>query len=120
MNSTKMTPIMQPITKETKIAEYKNGNTTTAIFSNGTKIRSYEGTPIYDHPESIDVKITNYCDLNCAFCHEKSNLEGQHADLDRLLEVLSELPKGVELAIGGGNPLDHPDLVRFLIRVSLS
>jgi len=28
--------------------------------------------------------------------------------------VIAELPQGVELAIGGGNPLSHPNLVDFL------
>lgn len=47
-------------------------------------------------------------------CHEKSDTKGKHGNLDRALEVLSSLPAGVELAIGGGNPLAHPDLKSFL------
>jgi MoaA/NifB/PqqE/SkfB family radical SAM enzyme len=96
------------------ISKYKNGNTTVTIKSDGTKIREYEGIPIIEHPESIDVKITNYCDLGCKYCHESSTTEGNHADLNQLLEVLSDLPSGVELAIGGGNPLSHPGIVDFL------
>lgn len=98
----------------TTISKYKNGNTTVTIKSDGTKIREYEGIPIIEHPESIDVKITNYCDLGCKYCHESSTTEGNHADLDELLSVLSDLPPGVELAIGGGNPLSHPGIVDFL------
>ena len=66
-------------------------------------------------PESLDVKITNYCDLGCKFCHESSTVEGKHGDLKKLKAVLISLPAGVELAIGGGNPLDHPDLIEFLV-----
>jgi hypothetical protein len=62
----------------------------------------------------MDIKITNYCDLGCKFCHEMSDTVGKHADLDKLLTVLQELPPGVELAIGGGNPLSHPDIFDFL------
>lgn len=97
------------------ITKYKNGNTLTSIFSDGTKIREYENTPVVEFPESIDVKITNYCDLGCEYCHEVSTTEGLHGDLTKLLQVLEDLPEGVELAIGGGNPLSHPDLKSFLL-----
>jgi len=93
---------------------YHNGNTQVSIYDDGTKIRRYEGIPEIVHPESIDAKITNYCDLGCEYCHEQSTIKGIHGDLNKLLEILSELPAGVELAIGGGNPLSHPDLVSFL------
>ena len=97
-----------------KIAEYQNGNTTVTILRDGTKIREYENIPVISHPESIDVKITDYCDMGCAYCHESSTTAGIHADLTKLLDIISELPAGVELAIGGGNPLSHPNLVEFL------
>lgn len=97
-----------------QIAKYKNGNTTVTIMNDGTKIREYESAPEILHPESIDVKITDYCDMGCAYCHESSTTKGFHGDLDKLLEVIAELPAGVELAIGGGNPLSHPNLVEFL------
>lgn len=97
-----------------QIAKYKNGNTTVTIMNDGTKIREYENAPEILHPESIDVKITDYCDMGCAYCHESSTTKGIHADLNKLLEVIAELPAGVELAIGGGNPLSHPNLVEFL------
>lgn len=98
----------------TQIAQYKNGNTTVTILNDGTKVREYEGIPEIFHPESIDVKITDYCDLGCAYCHESSTTKGAHADLNKLLDIIIELPAGVELAIGGGNPLSHPGLVEFL------
>lgn len=104
-------------TRATKLAEYKNGNTDVTIFSDGTKIREYEGEPFVVHPESIDVKITNYCDLGCAWCHESSTKKGAHGNLNKLLEILRGLPAGVELAIGGGNPLSHPDLDSFLLEL---
>ena len=97
-----------------QIAKYTNGNTVVTILSDGTKIREYEGDPVILHPESIDVKITDYCDMGCAYCHESSTTSGSHADLKTLLGIIHDLPAGVELAIGGGNPLSHPDLVWFL------
>jgi len=101
------------------ITNYNNGGYNVSIHSDGTKIREQisDSPPIY--PESMDIKITNYCDLSkyCKWCHEGSNTKGKHADLDILLGVLEGLPKGVELAIGGGNPLSHPDLIYFLEEV---
>lgn len=97
-----------------QIYQYDNGNTLVRIFEDGTKIRMFKGTPKPYHPESIDVKITNYCDMGCKFCHESSTTSGSHADLEKLKSVLISLPAGVELAIGGGNPLSHPDLLQFL------
>lgn len=94
--------------------KYINGNTSVSIFSDGSKIREYEGEPKPVHPESCDVKITDFCDGACSWCHEKSTTNGKHANLDDLLGVVSCLPAGVELAIGGGNPLTHPDLLPFL------
>ena len=94
--------------------KYQNGNTFVSIHSDGTKVREYSGLPSIVHPESIDVKITNYCDMGCSYCHESSTTSGVHGDLDKLLNILAGLPAGVELAIGGGNPLSHPGLVEFL------
>lgn len=99
----------------TTITKYQNGNCTVEIFSDGTKVREYEDAPLPEYPESMDVKITNYCDAGCAFCHEMSTVEGKHGDLLGLgITLFKELPAGIELAIGGGNPLSHPDLLPFL------
>lgn len=96
---------------------YQNGNTTVQLLEDGTKIREYEGTPSPSFPESIDLKITNFCDLFkfCQFCHEASNLNGAPADLTKFHSLLEQLPDGAELAVGGGNPLSHPDLKEFLV-----
>jgi len=55
---------------------YQNGNTLVNLYNDGTKTREYEGEPKPVFPESIDVKITNYCDAGCTFCHEKSTRLG--------------------------------------------
>ncbi len=92
---------------------YKNGNYFVTIFPDGTKIRKTmddDFIPLF--PESIDLKITNYCENNCPMCHESSDLNGKHANLNH--PFLTTLHKGTELAIGGGNPLSHPQLNTFL------
>lgn len=95
---------------------YKNGNYHVAIFSDGTKIRANKLdnlTPAF--PESIDMKICNRCDRGCPMCHECSTLDGAIADLKA--PFLETLRPYTELAIGGGNPLEHPGLVEFLKRM---
>jgi len=93
----------------------QNGNYTIKLYQDGTKIREcpYDQL-IPESPESIDLKITNRCDKNCPYCHEMSKPNGQHGDLNRVVNVLEDLPPGTELAIGGGNPLEHPELILFL------
>jgi hypothetical protein len=74
---------------------------------------SYEGF-VYD----LQIKNNHNYIVNGAVvhnCHEQSDKKGKHADLLRLMDVLDELPSGIELAIGGGNTLAHPDLKEFLV-----
>lgn len=51
-------------------------------------------------------------------CHEASTAEGKHGDIMHLpfFETLRPL---TELAIGGGNPLAHPDIEPFLEKCAL-
>lgn len=99
---------------QTILNSYNNGNVSVTIFSDGTKVRQYEETAAPIFPESIDCKITDWCDAGCKFCHEKSTVKGKHGDLEKLGQVLSVLPGGTEIALGGGNPLAHPDFVKFV------
>jgi hypothetical protein len=93
---------------------YGNGNYSVEIFSDGTKVRKTEEENfISDFPENIDIKITDWCDAGCNFCHENSTKAGKHGDILNL-PFMKSLHMGTEMAIGGGNPLAHPDLVPFL------
>jgi hypothetical protein len=93
----------------------KNGNYMMFIdLETGTKIRKNNlDCFIPEKPESMDIKITNKCDMGCAFCHENSTAGGLHGDIMSLKFIETLLPY-TELALGGGNPLTHPDLVPFL------
>ncbi len=98
------------------LARYLNGNYVVRLYEDGTKIKdTRDDKLIASFPDSMDVKITNYCDLNCPMCHEMSSTLGKEGDLNS--EFFSSLERGVELAIGGGNPLSHKDLVPFLERM---
>lgn len=96
------------------IAAYRNGNYDVTILEDGTKIRDYDESPFPVFPESIDLKITDYCDAGCEWCHEQSTKAGKHAFQEVIFDLVMGLPPGVEIAIGGGNPLAHPDLVKIL------
>lgn len=96
------------------IGSYKNGNIHTSIFSDGTKIRQTkddEFCPAY--AENMDVKITDFCDMGCKFCHEGSSVDGKHGDILNA-KFLDTLHPYQELAIGGGDATSHPDLIPFL------
>lgn len=115
---------------------YNNGNHIVKILDDGTKIKetghfeevclpgmksgykkwvpSDEDHFTYDFPENADIKITDYCDAGCAYCHENSTIKGVHGDLRRIEKMLDSLHAGTEMAVGGGNPLAHPDLIWFL------
>ena len=106
--------------------KYQNGNYQVEIFEDGTKVRtSPDGEFNAEYPESIDLKITNNCSFGkishgkvtskiCGFCHEQSFQGGQHASKDTietLLDYFDGAPDGMEVAMGGGNALSHPDIL---------
>ena len=95
---------------------YKNGSYIVMILDDGTKIR-YNKFGIYkpNRVESMDIKITNKCDMGCAMCHEDSKVNGEEADILNN-PIIDSIPPYTELAIGGGNPLSHKDLVEFLAK----
>lgn len=99
------------------LAKYKNGNYNVMLFEDGTKIRfNNEESLIPEFPESMDMKISNYCPFNCPMCHERSNDKG---DYGKILHhpFIKTLHAGTELALGGGAVTYHPDLIPFLIEL---
>lgn len=98
-----------------RFVKYQNGNYSVVLDTlTGTKIRENDLEFFKaDFPESMDIKITNRCDVGCPMCHENSTKDGLHGDImsDSFIDKLHPY---TELAIGGGNPLEHPDIVPFL------
>jgi hypothetical protein len=97
--------------------KYTNNNYTVTIYSDGTKVRQYDDgiTPDPIFPEAIDINITNRCKNNCRYCYNDSKPDGVDSmRLPALCELLDGLPPGVEVAIGGGDPLLHPLLLQLL------
>lgn len=96
------------------LSKYRNGNYNVAIFDDGTKIRYNDlDCLIPEFPESMDMKISNYCPFGCPMCHEKSSEDGEYG---KILHhpFIKTLHSGTELALGGGAVTYHPDLVPFL------
>lgn len=96
------------------LGRYKNGNFVTTILSDGTKIRETKNDEfIPSFAENMDVKICNYCDMGCKFCHDGSSLYGKFGAIlnEKFIDTLHPYQ---EIAIGGGDATSHPDLIPFL------
>ena len=98
------------------IGSYTNGNYKVFMYDDGTKVRlNDENEFVPEFPESIDMKISNKCNMGCPYCHEKSIPDGKLANLEH--PILNSLRPHTELALGGGNVLEHPGLLAFLDRM---
>ena len=97
------------------IGGYKNGNYHVILLNDGTMIRNCnDDRMIPEFPDSMDIKITNKCTgTNCSYCHENSGPDGKHGEILNV-PFLNSLHKYTQLAIGGGNVLEHPDFITFL------
>ena len=102
------------------LGEYDNGNYHVTIYEDGTKIReTFDENAtefVAEYPECMDVKITNRCDKSCRWCHENSTVDGCHGEI-LTSKFWNTLKPYTEIALGGGDPLSHPDLVNFLIKL---
>lgn len=102
-----------------KHSKYFNGNYFVESHSNGTKIKRAlrKGEELFsEFPDSIDLKITDKCNIGCKFCHESSTIAGKKFNLANTIQLLSKLPKcGIEVAIGGGDVLTCPSDLSLLI-----
>ena len=123
---------MQDKINKKLLGDYYNGPVHVQLFDDGTKTREWDEKkygliPEVEFPESIDIKLTNYCQGSyynektdtwtvCPFCHENSGPSGKHGDLMRLAELIrkSNMPIGWEMALGGGAVQMHPGLKIFL------
>ncbi|MDR1049998.1 MAG: radical SAM protein [Deltaproteobacteria bacterium] len=88
--------------------------------NNGFFLRMGKGgkDPFYNAlgPELLDISITNYCARNCGFCYRASHVGGLHMAHEDYEAVMGQARKlGVlQVALGGGNPNEHPEFVRIL------
>ena len=72
--------------------------------------------PVLSAPSLVDFQITNQCYLNCPHCYADSVPSGAHAPLDDVKMALDQVAElgCFQVAIGGGEPLLHPQLGEIL------
>lgn len=82
--------------------------------------RSLEENPISaPWPELADIAISNRCSKNCSFCYRDSRPNGKLMDVEDYAYVLDQLTSSkwgpvFQVAIGGGEPTEHPQLEQIL------
>lgn len=67
-------------------------------------------------PQTIQIEVTNRCNLNCAMCpREKFELEYQDMDLSIFERILTKFKPNTKIVLTGwGEPLLHPDIFRII------
>ncbi|MCB0497862.1 MAG: radical SAM protein [Cyclobacteriaceae bacterium] len=67
-------------------------------------------------PELLDISITNWCDKGCSFCYRQSTVQGQHMSLEDYQLIMKQAKEldVFQVAIGGGNPNQHPNFIEIL------
>ncbi len=99
-----------------KIATYKNGNTYTTIYDDGTKTHFTKDDEFnFEFPESHDISISQCCDNGCEWCYYGCSPTGKHGKLTGW-KFFDSMRPYTEIAINLQFPL-HPDLESFLFEM---
>lgn len=96
-----------------KLASYKNGNTYTTIYDDGTKTHFTKDDEFeFEFPESHDISISQCCDNGCEWCYYGCSPTGKHGKLTgwKFFETMHPY---TEIAINLQSPV-NPDLIPFL------
>jgi MoaA/NifB/PqqE/SkfB family radical SAM enzyme len=90
-----------------------NGEKQVKFWERISDLRRYHAfSPV---PETIDVKITNWCNFGCSYCYMDSTTKGDHASKDLLIQIFKGLKEApYQIAFGGGEPTAHPEFPWFL------
>jgi MoaA/NifB/PqqE/SkfB family radical SAM enzyme len=65
-------------------------------------------------PELADISISNRCSQGCPFCYRDSKPDGPLMSLKDYEFVMKQMPATFQLALGGGEPTEHPNLIDIL------
>ena len=96
-----------------KLASYKNGNTYTTIYDDGTKTHFTKDDEFkFDFPESHDISISQCCDNGCEWCYYGCSPTGKHGKLTGW-KFFDSMRPYTEIAINLQSPL-NPELFVFL------
>lgn len=99
-----------------KLATYKNGNTITTIYNDGTKTHFTKDDEFdFAFPECHDISISRCCDNWCEFCYYGCSPTGKHGKLSgwKFFETMRPY---TEVAINVQRPLPL-DLDRFILEM---
>lgn len=104
-----------------KIYAKKESNGTWLIYNalTGGKVRfNFTGKPTSQQqkPSLLDIFITWNCDLKCSYCYTDSKSTDPHASMENIQALAEALGKEQmpEIALGGGDPLTHPNFMEIL------
>lgn len=69
-------------------------------------------------PELLDISITNYCERGCSFCYRASSPKGEFMPLALYESIMAQAEAAgvMQVALGGGNPNQHPQFIEILRR----
>lgn len=96
-----------------KIATYKNGNTWTTIYEDGTKEHfTLDDDFDFSFSESCDVQISQCCDNGCKWCYYGCSPTGKHGKLTGW-KFFDSMRPYTEIAINLQYPMPE-DLTEFL------
>lgn len=96
-----------------KIAIYKNGNTYTTIYDDGTKTHFTKDDEFkFEFPESHDISISQCCDNGCEWCYYGCSPTGKHGKLTGW-NFFDSMRPYTEIAINLQYPMPD-DLTEFL------
>lgn len=99
-----------------KIATYKNGNTYTTLYEDGTKTHfTMDDEFEFKFPESHDISISQCCDNGCEWCYYGCSPTGKHGKLTGW-KFFDTMRPYTEIAINLQRPW-HPDLETFLFEM---
>ncbi|MDR1111266.1 MAG: radical SAM protein [Deltaproteobacteria bacterium] len=67
-------------------------------------------------PELLDISITNYCERECDFCYRRSHRQGRFMSPADYAGLIRQAGRAgvLQVALGGGNPNQHPNFVDIL------
>lgn len=73
-------------------------------------------------PMLADIKVTGWCDKGCKACYQASTTDGVHGRTGDIYRVIDWLADNdcFEIALGGGEPTEHPDIDRIIARARYS
>lgn len=64
--------------------------------------------------KSIDLKLTDVCNINCIMCGQRVREEGvkvkNYLKFDKITTFFANIPPGIKVYLWGGEPLLHPQL----------